>query len=63
MALSPELKLLVSGAKAAANDDHDGMDDYEPSIREQLALIGLQKATKAELGEIIVNAMTREPDA
>ena len=63
MALSPELKLLVSGVKAAANDERDDMDDYEPSIRERLAWLGLQKATKAELREIIVNAMTRDPDA
>lgn len=62
MVLSPELKLLVGG-QAMPQDDHDDMSDYEPSIRERLALLGLQKATNAELREIIVNAMTRDPDA
>lgn len=62
MALSPELKLLIGGP-AIPQDDHDDMDDYEPSIREHLAWLGLQKATKAELREIIVDAMTRDPDA
>lgn len=85
MALSPELKRMVSGAgfdpleaKRAeilaqqANDDrelarltdHDeDHGDYQPSIREQLAWLGLQKATKQELREIIVKSMERDPDA
>lgn len=62
MALSPELKLLVSG-QASARGDHEDADIYEPSIREQLAWLGMQKATKAELREIIVKAMERDPEA
>ncbi|QKK28887.1 hypothetical protein FE844_004540 [Rhizobium indicum] len=84
MALSPALKLMVSGvaldpleAKRAeilarladtrrelaslTNNDHE-RDYHEPSIRAQLAWLGLQKATKSELREIIVNAMERDPD-
>ena len=62
MALSPELKLLVSGATAAVVPDDD-TDFHEPSIREQLAWLGLQKASKSELREIIVKALERDPDA
>lgn len=62
MALSPELRLLVSEATAAAATDEDA-DFHEPSIREQLAWLGLQKASKSELREIIVKALERDPDA
>lgn len=41
----------------------DDTGDYEPSLRAQLAWLGLQKATKSELREIIVSAMERDPDA
>jgi hypothetical protein len=62
MALSPELKLMVSG-QAIERDGNDDLDIYEPPIREQLAWLGLQKATRAELREIIVNAMARNRNA
>lgn len=86
MALSPELKRLVSGAQARHADplgakraeicarllesetelaeiEHYDPGSYEPSIRERLAWLGLQKASKKELREIVVKAMARDPDA
>lgn len=63
MALSPELKLLVSGTQATVHDNADDAYICEPSISEQLAWLGLQKATKAELRDIIVQAMARDPNA
>lgn len=82
MALSPELKLMVSGAQTAVDPSASKREeilkrqadaerelaqieeDFEsaPSIREQLALIGLHKATKAELREIILDALIRDPN-
>ncbi|QND32403.1 hypothetical protein HB772_09055 [Sinorhizobium meliloti] len=74
MALSPELKRMVSGATldpleakraeilAQQADNDDESEDYHPTIRE-LAWLGLQKATKQELREIIVKSMERDPDA
>ncbi len=84
MALSPELKRMVSGAaldpleakrteilarQAAARrevarlTEHNDEGDYRPSVRKQLAWLGFQKATKAELRQIIVNAMERDSEA
>ncbi|MEY9375890.1 hypothetical protein [Rhizobium leguminosarum] len=84
MALSPELKLMVSGVAfdpleakrteilarraealrelASMTDSERDTDDHAPSIRARLAWLGLQKATKSELREIIVNAVERNPD-
>ena len=50
-----------------ANDDYElsllsGLDRL-PTVREQLAWLGLQKATKQELREIIVKSMEPNPDA
>ncbi|WP_457586108.1 hypothetical protein [Ensifer canadensis] len=85
MALSQELKRMVSGAdfnpleaKRAeilarqANDDRElarltdhesAEEEYQPTIREQLAWLGLHKATKQELREIILKVIERDPDA
>jgi hypothetical protein len=79
MALSPELKLMVSGAQAShgladpleakraeilarqADDEREFAllcdREYAPSIRDQLARLGLQKATKQELRDIVLTAM------
>jgi hypothetical protein len=50
-----------------ANDDRElsmlSYDDYTPSVRDQLARLGLERATKQELREIIVEVMMRDPDA
>lgn len=82
MALSPELKLMVSSAQTEINIPASKREEilkrqadaerelaqieedseYAPSIREQLALIGLHKATKAELREIILEALIRDPN-
>lgn len=75
MALSPELKRMISGAthdpleakraeiRARQADNDDEAEDYIPTVREQLAWLGLQKATKQELRDIIVKSMERDPDA
>ncbi|MBP2446393.1 hypothetical protein [Rhizobium leguminosarum] len=42
---------------ASLTDCEPETDEHEPSIRARLAWLGLQKATKRELREIIVNAM------
>ncbi|SFH22900.1 hypothetical protein [Ensifer sp. OV372] len=75
MALSQELKRMVSGADfdpleakraeilARLEEAEREVGEYEPSIRERLAWLGLQKATKQELREIIVKSMERDPDA
>ncbi len=74
MALSPELKRMASGATldpleakraeilARQADNDDESEGYLPTVRE-LAWLGLQKATKQELREIIVKSMERDPDA
>jgi hypothetical protein len=78
MALSPELKRMVSGARdlhgdpleakraeilASMADNDDEPEDYLPTIRDQLALLALQKATKAELRDIIFSAMVGDSAA
>ena len=98
MALSPELRLMVSAAQArlhtavadladladpleakraeilarqadadqepALLSGHESDDEeYQSSIRTELAWLGFQKATKRELRDIIMKAMERDPDA
>lgn len=87
MALSPELKAMISGAAtlhdptgarlaefrarqadaerelARLSDYPDEAEERSSSIRQQLAWIGIHKATKAELREVNLNAMARDPDA
>lgn len=62
MALSPELKAMVSRAQSLYAVDNEP-EEYQPSIRENLTLLGYQKATKRELRQIVMNAMERDPDA
>ncbi|TCM57818.1 hypothetical protein C8J36_102621 [Rhizobium sp. PP-F2F-G48] len=38
-------------------------DDCRPSIRDRLARLGLERATKQELREIIMDVMMRNADA
>lgn len=79
MGLSPELRLMVSTAQAKYRDlarqadadqepallsGHESDDEeYQSSIRAELAWLGFQKATKRELRDIIMKAMERDPDA
>jgi hypothetical protein len=80
MALSPELKLMVSGAQALHTDPLEAKraeilaeqanadcelallcnGEYEPSIRDRLARLGLARATKQELREIVLRAWGAE---
>lgn len=64
MALNPALKQMVADAKAKyeGNADRQADNDDEPeavyfTALEQLVILGLRKATKRELRQIIVNVM------
>lgn len=54
MALSPELKAMVSRAQSLYAVD-SGPEEHHQSVREQLAWLGYQKATKSELQQIVMN--------
>lgn len=78
MALSPELKRMVSEAQEVHADPLEAkraeilasmaeadrelaqlsLHGYEPSIRDRLAHLGLEKATKQELKEIVMTIMS-----
>ena len=80
MALSPELRRMVSDAQELHADPLEAKraeilasmaeaerefallcsHGYEPTIRDRLARLGLEKATKQELREIIVRALERD---
>lgn len=74
IAVSPELKFIVASAqdkhgdpleakraeilaRQAHNDDEPG--DHLPTISEELARLGIDRATKQELREILTRAIDR----
>lgn len=48
---------------ALLSGHESGEEEYQSSIRAELAWLGFQKATKRELREIIVTALERDSDA
>ena len=54
------LKAKRAQVLARFRDKDGGPEDCPPTIREQLSLLGLQKAAKTELQQIVMHAMERE---